>query len=193
MGLVAIWCMHYVGNRAISLGTGCAQLQLIYSPVYTALSSVIPVVALSGAFALSKVRYRGKQARILSLLGSGIMAGMAIVGMHYIGNLGVSNYQVSFMPSYIGGAIAIACTVSTATLFLIFMLQDFWWNTLAWRICCAIFLAGAVSGMHFEASMGTTYRLKHMELDSSRLRDTNVIVATILVSSAHGLAHVQDG
>ncbi|KAI9728754.1 MAG: hypothetical protein M1828_002860 [Chrysothrix sp. TS-e1954] len=180
MGLVAIWCMHYVGNRAIALGTGCAELQLVYSPLFTALSSVIPVVALSGAFALSNVRYRGKQARVFSLLGSGITAGMAIVGMHYVGDLGVSNYHVSFFPSYVGGAIAIACTVSTATLFLIFMLQDFWWNTFAWRICCAIFLAGAVSGMHFEASMGTTYRLKHMELGSSRSRDTNVIVATIL-------------
>lgn len=30
-GLVAIWCMHFVGNRAIVLGDGEDAIQLYYS------------------------------------------------------------------------------------------------------------------------------------------------------------------
>lgn len=38
MGGIAIWCMHYIGNRAIVLGGGLDPLQIQYSSGFTALS-----------------------------------------------------------------------------------------------------------------------------------------------------------
>ncbi|KAI7567699.1 hypothetical protein KC319_g20380, partial [Hortaea werneckii] len=38
MGLVGIWCMHFIGNRAIILGAGEARIQLVYNAGYTTLS-----------------------------------------------------------------------------------------------------------------------------------------------------------
>src|SRR5438045_1307552 len=38
MGGIAIWCMHYISNRAIVLGNAQFGIQIAYSPRYTALS-----------------------------------------------------------------------------------------------------------------------------------------------------------
>lgn len=35
MGGIGIWCMHFIGNRAIVLGDGAAQIQIVYSVTFT--------------------------------------------------------------------------------------------------------------------------------------------------------------
>ncbi len=182
MGLIAIWCMHYVGNQAIVLGNGEAAIQLMYNPGFTALSSFIPVIALFAAFNVADLRYRGKRSLLSSLFVSGVIAGLATVGMHYIGNLGVSNYYIAFDLKSVGGAIGIACALCVGALALIFMLQELWLDKLQWRLVGAVMIAGAVSGMHFEASKGTLYRLAYRMEDMTDSRNTNVIIATVLVS-----------
>ncbi|KAK8078399.1 hypothetical protein PG996_004569 [Apiospora saccharicola] len=42
MGGIAIWCMHYIGNRAIELADGQLELQIAYSAGFTALSFSSP-------------------------------------------------------------------------------------------------------------------------------------------------------
>jgi NO-binding membrane sensor protein with MHYT domain len=184
MGLVAIWCMHYVGNRGIILGNGDARIQLVYSSGYTALSSIIPIVALFIAFAIADRRHRGKKFLMFALVLSGICAGLAIVGMHYTANLGVSNYHIDFDHRYVGGAIIIACAACVLALTLIFMLQDLWINFFYMRLVCALVIAGAVTGMHYEGTVGTSYRLKYALNGSGTngLRNTNVITAVVIVS-----------
>lgn len=180
LGLIGIWCMHYVGNRAIVLGGGDASLQLIYSPGFTALSVFLPVGALFVAFIIADLRHKGTKRLIMSIISSGILTGFAIVGMHYVGNLGVANYHVVFSLTHVGGAIVIACLASLTALSLFFWLQELWLSIFPYRLICALVIAGAVSGMHFEASMGTSYRLNY-RVDSAKGRNTNVIIATILV------------
>lgn len=50
MGGIGIWCMHFIGNRAIVLGDGAAQIQIVYSVTFTGVSFILPVVVLLTAF-----------------------------------------------------------------------------------------------------------------------------------------------
>jgi len=176
--------MHYVGNRGIILGGGDPRLQLVYNNGYTALSSIIPIVALFIAFTIADRRHRGKKFLLASLVLAGVCAGLAIVGMHYTANLGVINYDIQFDHKYVGGAILIACSACVLALALIFMLQDLWINYFYMRIVCALVLAGAVTGMHYEGTVGTSYKLKYAaDTGSNGLRNTNVVTAVVIVSA----------
>lgn len=176
--------MHYVGNRAIILGDGAPDLQLVYNPGYTALSTFLPIIAMVVAFTIADIRHRGHCRRfVASLVISGVFAGCAVVAMHYTGDLGVANYHIQFQSSHIGGAVIIACVTCVTALALIFVLQDRWISILPYRLFAAAVLAGGVSAMHFVATMGTTYRLKYRSPDGHRSRDTNLILAVVFVST----------
>jgi NO-binding membrane sensor protein with MHYT domain len=182
LGLVAIWCMHYVGNRAIILGDGTADLQLVYNPGFTALSAFLPIIFLFAGFSLVELRQSSERYFWPFLLGSGVIAGLAITGMHYIGNFGVDNYSLSNPAGFIVGAAAIAIAASFGALALFYYFREKWVNSFPRRIGCAIVLAGAVCGMHWVASVGTTYRLKTMQEVNGISRNINLIVALVCVS-----------
>lgn len=177
--------MHFIGNRAIVLGDGDPGLQLYYNPGFTALTVFLPIGALFAAFTIADRRHHGKKQLFASLLASGIVAAQAIVGMHYTASVGVVNYTIHYDGKYIGGAIVIASAACVTALTLIFMLQDRWISILPYRIMAAIVLAGAVCSMHFEATMGTSYQLKHPHVNDPRSRNMNVIIATVLVRSLY--------
>src|SRR5271170_6560584 len=81
MGGVAIWCMHYIGNRAIVLYGGQNRLQLSYSAGFTVLSFFIPVIVLLLAYIIIGAV---ENPAIWRLLVGGTFAGAAICGMHYL-------------------------------------------------------------------------------------------------------------
>ncbi|KAF2441684.1 hypothetical protein P171DRAFT_488131 [Karstenula rhodostoma CBS 690.94] len=45
-GLVAIWCMYFIGNRAIVLGGDESEIQLYHNATYTAVSTILPIVVI---------------------------------------------------------------------------------------------------------------------------------------------------
>ncbi|KAK3935708.1 hypothetical protein QBC46DRAFT_358017 [Diplogelasinospora grovesii] len=178
MGGIAIWCMHYIGNRAITLLDGEPELQIAYSTGTTALSFFVPIVVLLVAFFVITTTNPIRWWRI-SL--SGTLSGCAICGMHYLGNASISNYQCSYAVPNVVGAAIIAAAASTVALALFFVFRAAWTNSWWKRIGCAIVLAGAVSGMHWCAAVGTSYRLLHANPASGHSsRDTTVIVVACL-------------
>ncbi|EON68873.1 hypothetical protein W97_08131 [Coniosporium apollinis CBS 100218] len=176
-GLVAIWCMHFVGNRAIILGDGCQEIQLYYNPSFTALSVFLPIIFLFFGFALAERFNRSKTAMYSSLVGSGTAAGLAITGMHYVGNFGTRNYSLANNTGYIVGAAAIAVVACWVALTVFFHWKEHWINSWWRRALCACVLAGAVSGMHWTATVGTTYTLKSYHTGNGQHRNTNLIIA----------------
>ena len=81
MGGVAIWSMHYIGNRAITLYQGESGLQLSYGAGFTILSFFMPVIVLLLAYvSLGGV----ENAQTWRLAIGGTFAGAAICGMHYL-------------------------------------------------------------------------------------------------------------
>ena len=183
MGGIAIWCMHYIGNRAIVLGGGAAVLQIAYSPGFTALSFFVPIVVLLVAFTALGSNDR---VSILRVLIGGSLAGSAICGMHYLGQTGISNYICVYDIKNIVGAAVIAVVATIVALSVFFVLRATWTNSWWKRALCAILLAGAVSGMHWLASVGTQYRLRQIPPPSSHgdiSRDSTIIVVIVLVGT----------
>jgi NO-binding membrane sensor protein with MHYT domain len=113
---------------------------------------------------------------------AGIIAGLAITGMHYVGNFGISNYKLTNPAGYVVGSAAIACAASVTALSLLFYIKERWINSWVRRLACACLLAGAVSGMHWTATVGTRYTLSSLRTGSGSMsRDTNLIVAIVVV------------
>lgn len=85
MGGVAIWAMHYIGNRAIILypfSPGMDGLQLSYSAGFTALSFFVPIVFLLLAYLL--IGTDSETVGWPRLVTGGTFAGLSICGMHYL-------------------------------------------------------------------------------------------------------------
>jgi len=173
--------MHFVGNRAIILGDGSSEIQLYYNPGFTALSAFLPIIFLFCGLTTVEVRKPGQRFFWPALVVAGIVAGLAITGMHYVGNFGISNYRLRFPAGYVIGAAAIAICASIASLTLFFYFKERWINSLPRRLVCACLLAGAVSGMHWVATVGTSYTLINATTThSSNGRNTNLIVAIVI-------------
>ena len=181
MGGIAIWCMHFIGNRAIVLAGGDSQVQIAYSSGFTALSFFIPIVVLFLAF--SAVGSNEKVSLVRIAMG-GALAGLGICGMHYLGQAGISNYDCIYVIANVVGAGVIAVVASIAALGIFFMFRSAWVSSWWKRALCAVILAGAVSGMHWLASVGTQYRLKSVgpSMSNSISRNSTVIVVIVLVS-----------
>lgn len=181
MGGNGIWCMHFIGNRAIILADGQYDLQIVYSSGFTAISFFLPIIALFAAFYLLGVTEKAGRYYILL---SGTITGTAVCGMHYSGQLGIANYYCSYYKGLIVAAAVIAIFASSVALTLFFRLRAQWSNAWWKRTFCGSIMASAVCGMHFTASVGTFYRFKGAQFVSSNsLSPTQtVIVCAILVS-----------
>ncbi|KAJ2901274.1 mhyt domain signaling [Zalerion maritima] len=182
MGGISIWCMHFIGNRAIDLANQEPELQISYSSGYTALSFFVPIVVLLLAFIATGTNNAVSWWRIVV---GGVLAGNAICGMHYLGNASIENYTCVYSVVNIVGAAIIASVASIIALAVFFVFRATW-NTSWWkRALCAVVLAGAVSGMHWCAVVGTQYRLKKLNMDKKQLsRNTTVIVVILLSVTA---------
>ena len=176
--------MHYIGNRAIAIADGRPNLEIEYSPGYTAGSFILPIVAVTMAFFVFNIK---EKITILWTLLGGTMSGIAIVGMHYLGLGGIINYQPLVPWKSVLGSAIIAVSASTLALGTSFYLKSRW--TASWwkRLLCALLLAVAVSSSHWISTVGTAYRCKanYNQPDVGLSRDESVIVVLVLVRNAH--------
>ncbi|KAF6840505.1 mhyt domain signaling [Colletotrichum plurivorum] len=178
MGGIAIWCMHFIGNRAIDLADGEPELQIAYSSGFTALSFFVPIAVLLAAFVAVGINNTVSWWRVAI---GGVLAGAAICGMHYLGNNSIDNYICIYNPVNVIGAALIAVAASIVALALFFVFRAAWTNSWWKRAACAVVLAGAVSGMHWCAATGTEYQLVRLNTGSNELsRNTTVIVVICL-------------
>lgn len=179
MGGIAIWSMHYIGNRAIDIGDGDPQLQIAYSSGFTALSFFMPIIVLIAAFVAIGTNESVSWWRVAI---GGTLAGAAICGMHYLGNASISNYVCIYNAANVVGAALIAVAASIIALSVFFVFRAAWTNSWWKRGMSAVLLAGAVSGMHWCASTGTQYKLVALAGSNQLSRNTTVIVVICLVS-----------
>ncbi|KAJ1325082.1 Bacterial signaling protein N terminal repeat [Microdochium nivale] len=178
MGGISIWCMHFIGNRAIELGDGEVELHIAYSPTFTVLSFFIPIVVLLVAFVAIGANNHVSWWRTPV---GGILAGGAICGMHYVGNSSIANYHCVYQPGNVVGAAVISVLASTVALTLFFVSRASWKNSWWKRMLAGVVLAGAVSGMHWCASVGTNYKLIALaDTNAQSSRTTTVIVVICL-------------
>jgi hypothetical protein len=143
----------------------------------------LPVIGLTAAFAAAEYRTAKPLHHWLALSTTGIIAGLSIVGMHYIGNLGTSNYKLQYNPKFLAAAFIIAEGDCLLVLVLFYTWREAWINSWWKRLFCASFLAAGVSAMHFTASVGCRYVFQHYAT-AGRQRDVQVLVAGMLCGAA---------
>ncbi|KAI0451826.1 DAO-domain-containing protein [Xylaria acuta] len=181
MGGIAIWSMHFVGNRAIILGQDQPELRIVYSTGFTAVSFFLPIIVLIAAFVATGANNHVSFWRII---GGGTLAGGAICAMHYIGNFSIANYSCQYQVTNVVGSAVIAVVASNVALSMFFLWRASWTNSWWRRGLSGILLASAVSGMHWCASTGTDYRLLGSSSSSQFSRNTIVVIVTVLSFSA---------
>lgn len=179
MGAVSIWSMHYIGNRAIIMAHGERNLQIQYNAAYTAGSFFLPICVVVIAFYLLGLSEMVKITRVVIV---GLLTGAAVCGMHYFGQGGISNYNVSYQWQYVLGSAFIAVTAATIALGVFFRFKATWTKNWGERALCAAILAAAISGMHWVATVGTIYRYKPGKRKGNGLgRQATVVVVVCLV------------
>ncbi|MFF3436762.1 MHYT domain-containing protein [Streptosporangium sp. NPDC002721] len=137
IGGTGIWVMHFVAMMGFAVGGG----QIRYDVPLTVGSAALAVVIVGAGLFL--VSYRGE--KVLPLLSGGVLTGLGVAGMHYIGMFAMNmSAQVSYDPLLVGLSVLIAIAASTVAL----------WFTL--RVSgalatggAALIMALAVCGMHY--------------------------------------------
>lgn len=167
------------------MADGEASLQIAYSSGFTAFSFFMPILVLVAAFVAIGTNDKVSWWRVAI---GGTLAGAAICGMHYLGNASINNYVCIYNIANVVGAALIAVAASIIALSLFFVFRAGWTSSWWKRIISAVLLAGAVSGMHWCASTGTSYKLIALAGDNNQLsRNETVIVVICLVS--RGIHH----
>ncbi|KAJ6436288.1 MHYT domain signaling protein [Purpureocillium lavendulum] len=184
MGGIAIWSMHFIGNRAIYMLDGRETFQIAYSTSLSVLSLFVPILVL--IFAFLGVSGAG-QIRWWRIGLAGLLSGGAICGMHYLADASISNYDSSYDLSCIVGSVVIAVSASTTALAVFFVFEATWKNVWWKRLGCAMALAGAVSGMHWCAAVGTTYTLRPPHSPGGGVSRQEAMIVIICLSVAAGI------
>jgi diguanylate cyclase (GGDEF)-like protein len=137
-----IWSMHFIGMLAFTL-----PIRLGYDLGITLLS-LLAAIAVS-AFALFMVTRKTLTTR--HLLGAGLLMGLGICGMHYMGMYALRMYPaIEYDPLRFAASLAIAIVASIAALWLAFTLRT-GHSVLAnlKRIGAAVVMGLAVITMHY--------------------------------------------
>ena len=164
MSGIGIWSTHFIGDRAISLHNGTDTPEILYSTGFTILSFILPDIVLTAAF--YSVGVGGKPA-VWHICLTGTLIGAAVCGMHYVGEVGITNYEYSYAPFNIIGAAMIAVSASIIALGAFFRFQESWSSSWWKRCLSAALLAVAVSGMHWTAAAGTYYHRRLTDVDTN--------------------------
>lgn len=180
MGGIAIWGMHFIGNRAIVLANGEPELQIVYRPGVTAACFFLPIFALIVPLCASGISEKVSK---ISIIISGTLTGFAICGMHYLAQAGISNYTGVYHPAYIVGSATVAVIASIAALGTFFVLRAAWTNSWWKRLLCALLLSAGISGMHWLGTVGTDYKFKDNGSSRADELSAGATVVVVLVLS----------
>ncbi|MFC5832448.1 MHYT domain-containing protein [Nonomuraea insulae] len=137
IGGTGIWVMHFIGM----MGFEVEGTQIKYDVWLTVASAVVAIVVVgTGLFLVSWGR-----GRILALLGGGLLTGLGVASMHYLGMYAMNmSAHVSYDRVTVGISVAIAVVAATVALWFTLRVKKPIWITGA-----AMVMGIAVSGMHY--------------------------------------------
>lgn len=157
-------------------------MQIAYSKGFTTVSFFIPILVLLTAFLAIGTNNAISWWRVIA---GGVLCGVAICGMHYLGNISIKNYTCVYRPVYVVGSAIIAVVASNVALFMFFVFRAMWTNSWRRRAIPTAVLASAVSGMHWCATTGTRYRFRAIESEGNEPPKTATVVVAICLVSKH--------
>lgn len=140
-----IWGMHFVGMPAFSM----PGVEVHYDPGLTLVSLLVPIMFTCVAF----LAIQREGTEFSRLLPGGLLMGLGIGSMHYIGMFAMKMAaQITFDPFSGAVSFMIAIAVSIAALHLAMQTLG-----LVARVIAAIAMGVAISGMHYAAMEGAIF------------------------------------
>lgn len=162
---VGIWSMHFVGMLAVQLPIGIS-----YDPLPTLVSALLAILVTGMGLILLHFGQRSH----LRIVGAGVLTGLGIVGMHYLGMSAIrGNCVLLYDPLGVVLAALIAIAASILGLELAYRQRG-----LAQTVIGGIVLGLAVSAMHYTAMAFTAFQLSEK---------TEFVPASILSSDSLAL------
>jgi PAS domain S-box-containing protein len=181
MGL-GIWSMHFTGMLAFNL-----PFPVAYQWPTVVLSLLVAIIA--SAIALYVVS-RKKTDRVQALTG-GVLMGLAIAGMHYIGMAAMRFSAVCrYSPVLVAVSVLIAIIASLVALVFAFDYRDDIRGTIWARVISAVVMGAAISLMHYTGMMSASFFPSTMLPDMSHavsissLGLSGIAIGTLVVQGA---------
>ncbi|MCT7994942.1 PAS domain S-box protein [Laspinema olomoucense] len=145
-----IWSMHFIAMLAFQLPVPTA-----YNIPLTLLSWVDAIVA----SALAMLLYNRQQLKVRLLVGGGVVMGLAIASMHYLGMAAVQvPATLHYNPWGVTLSVAVAIFASTAALRLAFQVRDSLSPHREWlKVGSAGIMGVAIAGMHYTGMWATCF------------------------------------
>ncbi|MFI6596902.1 MHYT domain-containing protein [Nonomuraea sp. NPDC050536] len=137
IGGTGIWVMHFIAMMGFEMqGT-----QIKYDVPLTAASALVAIVVVgTGLFLVSYGR-----GRVLALLGGGLLTGLGVASMHYLGMYAMNmSAHVAYDRITVAASVLIAVVAATVALWFTLRVKKPIWITAA-----ALVMGVAVSGMHY--------------------------------------------
>lgn len=146
IGGTGIWVMHFIAM----MGFGVEGTQIRYDVALTTASAVVAIVVVgTGLFLVSYL-----PGRVLPLLGGGLLTGLGVASMHYLGMYAMNmSAHVSYDRVIVAVSVAIAVVAATVAL----------WFTVRVKhpvaiIGAALIMGVAVCGMHYTGMFAMAVR-----------------------------------
>lgn len=145
---LGIWSMHFIAMLAhASIGP------VTYSIPIVLLSVIIAMGGCILGFSIVS-RYRTKN----GLISAGILMGMSIASMHYVGMSAMQGVSISYNPFLLVASITIAIVASLAALWIGFFSKYAKQKmNLELKVVFSLLMGVAIFGMHYVGMMGSTF------------------------------------
>jgi diguanylate cyclase len=190
MGL-GIWSMHFIGMSAFSL-----PIMMEYDIWLTVISAFPAVFASYLAFSFAN---RAHQTHLPSII-AGIIMGLGISSMHYIGMAAMKmKAEYVYKPWIFIGSIVIAIVVSYVALYIFSKLQKYMGNQLI-KLVTSILMGLAITSMHYTGMSAVVFyveeplasNLHHMHKMDMTLTILVVTIGISLLLLISGLTSMLD-
>lgn len=137
-----IWSMHFIGMLAFTL-----PMQMAFDPLLTIASMIVAILISGFALYLLMLRKRNR----LHLIIGGIILGIGIAAMHYIGMAAMNKYvTIRYIPSLFTLSIIIAILASETALWLALKTNaPGIRRKLFYKSISALIMGLAICGMHY--------------------------------------------
>ncbi|MEV0147859.1 MULTISPECIES: MHYT domain-containing protein [unclassified Nonomuraea] len=137
IGGTGIWVMHFIAM----MGFQVEGTQIRFDVPLTAASALVAIVVVgTGLFLVSYGR-----GRVLALLGGGLLTGLGVASMHYLGMYAMNmSAHVSYDRTIVAASVVIAVVAATAALWFTMRVRS-----PVWIAGAALVMGVAVSGMHY--------------------------------------------
>lgn len=161
-----IWTMHFIGMEAFNM-----SMPMSYDPKFTLVSMLCAIIASGLAFLLVSTKEN-----IIALLLGGVIIGLGISTMHYLGMAAMLHVTIKYIPSLFFLSILIAILAAQAALWALINLK---FQSTIYQIylnlIVALIMGGAICGMHYVGMSAAVFYPEHPSMDTEGIINPEIL------------------